>query len=192
MITLSELLYGTDEDFVVNLYMAALGRWPDEAGFTHHLGLIIGQPGERVGLVRAFLSSEESRQRPLGIQMGPVEAIPPEQALAAQLRLRTEVLRGDIQRAASAAPSEAASAAQPSALAGEIMALGAALEALRKELNERIAALEALLAGAVPPAPALSPAVSLDYVNDLVEGAQTPLLRRIRALEARLLEGETK
>lgn len=184
MITLGELLHGADEDFLVNLYLAALGRWPDEAGFVHHLGLIAGQPGARAGLVQAFLSSEEARQRPPVIQMEAPGPVPAEQALAAQLRLRTEILR-----AAIAAPREAAAAAEQSALAGEIMALGAALDGLRAELAERIAALEARLAGAVPPAPALSPAVSLDYVNDLVEGAQAPLLRRIRSLEARLLEG---
>jgi hypothetical protein len=184
MITLGALLHGTDEDFLVNLYLAALGRWPDEAGYTHHLGLIAGQPESRPGLVQAFLNSEEARQRPPSIQMDAPDPVPGEQALAAQLRLRTEILRASI-----AAPREAAAAAEHSALAGEIMALGAALEGLRAEVTERIAALEARLAGTVPPAPALSPAVSLDYMNDLVEGAQAPLLRRIRALEARLLAG---
>lgn len=183
MIALGELVHGTDEDFLVNLYLAALGRWPDEAGFAHHLGLIAGRPQLRAELVQGFLNSEEARQRPPGIRMDAPGPVPPEQALAAQLRLRTEILR-----AAIAAPREAAAAAEQSALAGEIMALGAALEGLRAELTERIAALEARLAGTVQPAPALSPAVSLDYVNDLVEGAQAPLLRRIRALEARLLE----
>jgi hypothetical protein len=184
VITLGELLHGTDEDFVVNLYLAALGRWPDEAGQAHHLGLIAGQPESRAGLVRGFLNSEEARQRPPGIALDAPEPVPAERALAAQLRLRTEVLR-----AAIAAPREAPTAGQPSALAGEIMALGAALEGLRAEVTERLAALEARLAGMVPPAPALSPAVSLDYVNDLVEGAQAPVLRRLRALEARVLEG---
>ncbi len=186
MIRLGELLYGTDEDFVVNLYLAALGRWPDEAGYVHHLSLIADKPEGRAGLVRGFLNSEEARQRPPGIRLDAAEPVPPEQALAAQLRLRTEILR-----AATSAPREAAGTGQPSALAGEIMALGAALEALRTEVTERIAALEAAMAGAVPPAPALSPAVSLDYVNELVEGAQAPLQRRIRALEARLIEGGT-
>lgn len=183
MITLGELLHGTDEDFVVNLYLAALGRWPDEAGYAHHLGLIAGQPEARAGMVQAFLASEEARQRPPGIQLETPGPVPAEQALAAHLRLRTELLR-----AAIAAPREAAEAGHTSALAGEIMALGAALEGLRTELTERIAALEARLAGAVPPAPALSPAISLDYVNALVEGAQAPLHQRLRALEARALE----
>jgi hypothetical protein len=182
MITLGELLHGTDEDFVVNLYLATLGRWPDEMGFTHHLGLIAGNPEARAGLVQALLNSEEARQRRPAILPDP-EPVPPGQALAAQLRLRTEALHAALteRRLPSAE-------AQPSALAGEIMALGAALDGLRTELNERIAALEATLAGRVPPAPALSTAVSLDYVNDLVEAAQAPLLRRIRTLEQRLIE----
>jgi hypothetical protein len=183
MITLGELLHGTDEDFVVNLYLAALGRWPDEPGYVHHLDLIAGKPEGRAGLVQGFLASEEARQRPPGIRLDAAGPVPPEQALAAQLRLRTEVLR-----AAIAAPREAAGTGQPSALAGEIMALGAALEGLRTELTERIAALEARLAGTVPPAPALSAAISLDHVEALVEGAQAPLRQRLRVLEARLLE----
>lgn len=182
MITLGELLHGTDEDFIVNLYLATLGRWPDEAGFAHHLGLVSGKPDARAGLVQGLLASEEARQRRPGV-LPDAAPVPAEQALAAQLRLRTEVLRTAISE-----QRQPSIEAQPSALAGEIMALGAALDGLRAELTERVAALETRLAGAVPPAPALSPAVSLDYVNDLVEGAQAPLLRRIRALEARLLE----
>ncbi len=182
MITLGELLHGTDEDFIVNLYLAALGRWPDDAGFTHHLGLIAGQPEARAGLVQALRNSEEAQQRRPAILSDPTP-VAAEQALAAQLRLRTQVLH-----AALAERRPPSAEAQPSALAGELMALGTALDGLRTELNERIAALEATLAGRVPPAPALSPAISLDYVNDQVEQAQAPLLRRIRALERRLIE----
>jgi hypothetical protein len=182
MITLGELLHGTDEDFVVNLYLATLGRWPDEMGFTHHLGLIAGKPEARAGLVQGLLNSEEARQRRPAIHPDP-EPVPAEQALAAQLRLRTQVLY-----AALTERRPPSTEAQPSALAGEILALGTALDGLRAELSERIAALEAALAGRVPTAPNLSPAISLDYVNDLVEAAQAPLLRRIRALELRLIE----
>lgn len=186
MITLGELLHGTDEDFVVNLYLATLGRWPDEAGFTHHLGLIADDPAARAGLVRAVLNSEEARQRRPTI-LPDHEPVTTEQALTAQLRLRTHVLQAAVNELRNPPP-----ATQPSALTGEIIALGAALDALRTELTERITALEAALAGRVPLAPALSPAISLDYVNDLVEAAQAPLLRRIRTLEQRLMEqGET-
>lgn len=182
MISLGELLHGTDEDFLVNLYLAVLGRWPDEMGLAHHRGIIAGQPERRAGLVRAFLDSEEGRQQGRSVtpDAGPV---PAEQALAAQLRLRTEALR-----AAIAAQARAAAEPPLTSLGGEILALGAALASLRTELTERIAGIEALLAGQVPPAPALSPAVSLDYVNDLVEAAQAQTLRRLRALELGALE----
>jgi hypothetical protein len=53
-----------------------------------------------------------------------------------------------------------------------------------------MAAMEAVLAGHVPLAPNLSPAVSLDYVNDLVEAAQAQLNQRLRQIERRLLDRE--
>lgn len=188
MISLGELLHGTDEDFLVNLYLAALGRWPDEMGLAHHLDIIAGDPGRRAELVQVFLHSEEGRQqgRTITPELHAPDGgrIPVEQALAAQLRLRTAALRTAI-----AALREAPGAAAPnSSLAGEIMALGAALASLRTELTERIAGLEALLAGRVPMAPHLSPAISLDYVNDLVEASQGPLLHRLRALELALIQ----
>lgn len=187
MISLGELLHGTDEDFLVNLYLAALGRFPDEMGLAHHRDIIAGHPDRRAELVRAFLDSEEGRQQGRAITPdlhapdgGP---IPAEQALAAQLRLRTEALRvalGTLRQAPGAEGPQ-------SSLSGEIMGLGAALASLRTEMTERIAALEALVAGRVPPAPTLSPAISLDYVNDLVEASQGPLLQRLRALELKLI-----
>lgn len=188
MISLGELIHGTDEDFLVNLYLAALGRWPDEMGLAHHRDIIAGHPERRADLVRGFLNSEEGRQQGRSIAPdilapdgGP---IPADQALAAQLRLRTEALRAAVGALRQAPGAEAPG----SSLSGEIMALGAALTSLRTELTERIAALEAVVAGRVPMAPQLSPAVSLDYVNDLVEASQGALLQRIRALEKQLIE----
>lgn len=187
MISIGELLHGTDEDFLVNLYLATLGRWPDEAGFAHHRAIIAGQPWRRAELIQIFRESEEGRNCGLmiGTDPGPV---PAEQALAAQLRLRTLALRNAIEEL-RAAP--ALNGLGPAA-AGEIAALGASLAGLGVELRERLAAMEALLAGRVPPAPNLSPAVSLDLVNDLVEAAQAQINLRLRQLERRLLErGET-
>ena len=183
MMTLGELLHGTDEDFLVNLYLAVLGRWPDERGLAHHRGIIAGQPDRRAELVRSFLESEEGRQqrRVIVPDPGPVSA---EQALAAHMRLRTDVL----QSAMAELRQAPATVAPVSSLAGEILALGTALSSLRTELTERLAGMEALLAARVPPAPSLSPAVSLDYVNDLVEAAQAQTLQRLRALELRAIE----
>lgn len=183
MISVGELLHGPDEDFLVNLYLATLGRWPDDAGFAHHRAMIAGQPERRADLIRIFRESEEGRQRCLVIEPDP-GPVPVEQALTAQLRLRTLALRQAIQELREA---PALNGLGP-AVAGEIAMLGAGLASLGTELRERMAAMESLVAGRVPTAPNLSPAVSLDVVNDLVEAAQAQVNLRLRQLERRLLE----
>jgi hypothetical protein len=183
MISVGELLHGTDEDFLVNLYLATLGRWPDDAGLAHHRPIIAGRPERRLELIGVFLQSEEGRQRGLPIASDP-GPVPVEQALAAQLRLRTLVLRQAIEELRGA---PALNGLGP-AVAGEIAGLGASLASLAVELRERMAAMEALLAGRVPPAPNLSPAVSLDVVQDMVDAAQAQVTLRLRQLERRLLD----
>lgn len=182
MITAGELLHGSDADFIVNVYLAALGRWPDEAGFEHHLASIAGQPARRLETLHRIHGSEEGRLKalPLSLDAAPV---PPEQALSAQLRLRTDALRAEM----AELRATAATASVAPALASEVSALGADLAALRSEMRERLAALEALIAGRIPPAPNLSPAISVDYVNDLIEAAQAQLGHRLRAIEKKLL-----
>lgn len=182
MISLAELLPGTDEDFVTNAYLAALGRWPDEGGFAHHLAAIAGQPERRLAMLRVMQESEEGRMKRRAIAPD-AAPVPMEQALAAQLRLRTEALRAEIAEL-RAVPASALSPA----LEGEVVALRAALDTLGFELRERLAALEAALAGRVPMAPNLSPAVSLDCVNDMIEAAQAQVNQRLRAIEKRLIE----
>lgn len=183
MITAGELLHGSDADFVVNAYLAALGRWPDEAGFEHHLALIAGQPGRRLEALRRIHGSEEGRLKALPLSLDPTP-VPHERALSAQLRLRTDALRAEM----AALREAAATGSVAPALASEVSALGADLAALRSEMRERLAALEGLIAGRIPPAPTLSPAISVDYVNDLVEAAQAQLGHRLRAIEKKLLE----
>ena len=182
MITAGELLHGSDADFVVNVYLAALGRWPDEAGFEHHLGHIAGQPGRRLEALQRILDSEEGRAKALPVSLDAMP-VPPEQALAAQLRLRSEALRAEM----AALRETAATGSTNPALASEVSALGAELTALRSEMRERLAALEALIAGRIPPAPSLSTAISVDYVNDVVEAAQAQIGQRLRTIEAKLL-----
>ncbi|WP_424810643.1 DUF4214 domain-containing protein [Roseococcus sp. YIM B11640] len=184
MITAGDLLHGSDEDFVVNAYLAALGRWPDEAGFGHYLNFVAGQPARRVEALRSIAESEEGRLKalPLSLDAAPV---PVAQALAAQLALRTRALKAELQEIRG----KSGQAEAPAALAGEVAALATELAALREEMRERMAALEAMLSGRLPAAPSLSPAVSVDYVNDLIEGAQAQLGHRLRAIEAKLLGG---
>lgn len=183
MITLGELLHGSDADFVVNAYLAVLGRWPDEGGFEHHLAFVAGQPDRRPEALQRFLGSEESKLKALPISHD-ATPVPPEQALAMQLRLRTDTLRTEI----ATLREEATAGPVSPALAGEVAALGADLAALRTEMRERLAALEALIAGQIPAAPSLSASLSVDYVNDLVEAAQAQLGHRLRAIEKKLLE----
>jgi hypothetical protein len=176
-----ELLHGSDEDVVVNLYLGVLGRWPDEPGFAHHLDFISGRPERRAEALARIVGSEEAqlRGRKLDMSLAPV---PAEQALAAQMRLRAEWFRQELaRRDAPAAPDQAA--------LEEVIALRADLAALRREMEARFAAIEALLAGELPAAPTLSPAMSVGYVNDLLETLRAELLQRLRALEIRQLGG---
>ena len=181
MISIGELLHGSDEDFVTNLYLAIMGRWPDEAGFAHHLAEIAGRPARRPEILEIFRAAEEAklRRRPILSDPGPVPAA---RALAAQLALRTEVLRAEIGQLRETPGGDGSGAA----LLSEVAALGAAMNSLGTELRERIAALEAAFAGQIPSTPNLSPAVSVDYVSDLVEAAQAQLNLRLRAIEKRL------
>jgi len=182
MITLGELLHGSDEDFLTNLYLAVLGRWPDEGGFALHLQALMADPGRRAATFQEFMESEEGQRRPGAVDAdpGPVSV---EQAWAAQLGLRTQALRREVAQLREAQATAAAGAA----MLGEVAALRFALTGLGTELRERMAALEAALAGRVPTSPNLSPAISLDYVQDQIEAAQMPLNQRLRALEKRLL-----
>jgi len=183
----AELLQGSDEDVVVNLYLGILGRWPDEPGFQHHLEFIAGRPERRAEALARMAGSEEARLR--GRPLDPsLAAVPPEQALAAQMRLRTEWFREELARRDAAAPV-AASGPDPATLE-EVVALRQDLALLRREMEARFAALEAALAGEIPAAPALSPALSVGYVNDLLETLRGELLDRLRRLEIREAEKE--
>jgi hypothetical protein len=181
MIRAGELLHGTDEDVVVNLYLGVLGRWPDEPGFAHHLGFIAGRPERRAEALAHMMASEEAqlRGRPLDPDPRPV---PPEEALATQMRLRAEWFRMELTR------RDAPVATPDQATLEEVVALRQDLAALRREMEARFAAVEALLAGDLPAAPTLSPALSVGYVNDLLETLRAELLQRLRALEIRQLE----
>lgn len=180
----ADLLHGSDEDVVVNLYLGILGRWPDEQGFAHYLEFITNRPEHRAEALATMMASEEGRRR--GTRLDPsLVAVPPHEALATQMRLRTEWFRQELARRDAAAP---ATAHDPATLE-EVMALRQEVAALRREMEARLAAIEARLSGELPAAPALSPALSVGYVNDLLETLRAEMLERVRRLEMRQMGG---
>jgi hypothetical protein len=184
VITTAELLAGADEDFVVNAYIAVLGRWPDDGGFAHHVARIAGRPQERLAVLRDMAASEEARARGVALDLGPAAAADPAAALAAQLRLRTQFLLREIATLREAARPGAV----PPGLAEEQARMAAELAALRREFRERIAALEDARAGAVGPVPAV-PEGMADYLLDVVAEAEARMAERLRILERRAFGG---
>lgn len=57
----SELLDGSDHEFVVNLYTVLLNRWPDEEGYRHHLQKIENRPDLRRETLIGVAGSQEAR-----------------------------------------------------------------------------------------------------------------------------------
>lgn len=176
-LTAAHLLPGTDEDFVINAYLAILGRWPDEGGLAHHMDFIADRPERRTEMLRHMLSSEEAAAhgQPLPLEGGATAV----EAELAQLRLRVAFLLK--------APPVPPPASDP-VLAEELGRLAADLALLRREMQDRLAAVETCLAHALPSAPQLSPSMSVDFVQDQIEATQARLEARLRRLETRLLE----
>jgi hypothetical protein len=185
-----DLLLGEDHDFVVNAYIALLGRWPDEEGYRHYLGMIRNRPERRAEVLRALAASEEARHAAAAVALpeGPILPSDPRRAMAAALALRTEFLQAEIARLREAL----------ALLAGpggpELAGLGAELiEARDAELRAEIAALRRELrarpeapAGAEPPGEHAVAALT-GYVGEMLALAEARLEPRLRAIEARLL-----
>lgn len=178
MITEEELLPGEDGEFVINLYLAVLGRWPDEGGLAHHMAFLAGRPDQRKAALRNMQTSEEARLRGHVVPPGGEAA----NAGAAQARLRLGWLLEEV-----ATLRSRPEAAPDNDLREEMARLAAELARLRAETRERLAALEAGLANALPLEPRLSAALSVDFVQDQIAAAQLRLEARLRALEARML-----
>lgn len=172
----ADLLVGSDHDFVINLYLAALGRWPDEEGYTHFRGMVADGMSGRMRALHIVAGSPEAGKRgprlPIDDPLIPSE---PATALAAQLSLRTEYLF----RQMGAAPATAPAVPAQDALVRE---LRAELAALRAELRERLAMIAAPAAPTAPEPPT-SEAAGL---HDALLLAEARMELRIRALEKRL------
>ncbi|CAH0149481.1 DUF4214 domain-containing protein [Roseomonas sp. CECT 9278] len=74
----SELLAGSDHEFVVNLYTVILNRWPDEDGYRHHLQRVENRPDIRRQVIQDVAASAEGRA--LGVVLTFVDDPPPEAA----------------------------------------------------------------------------------------------------------------
>ncbi len=174
----ADLLVGSDHDFVVNLYIAVLDRWPDPEGYAN-MRLAIAQGGAaRKGALHSVVASPEAAQRGRRLVLDePLLPSTAEQALAAQLALRTEFLLARIAEVRPAAASR--QTPMPEVLVRE---LRAELAALRAEMRERLAALAVREA----PLPLLPAPTAQDHVHDLLALAEARMELRIRALEKRL------
>jgi hypothetical protein len=70
----SELLEGSDHEFVVNLYTVILNRWPDEDGYRHHLQRVENRPDIRRQVIQDVAGSAEGRA--LGVELRVAEDEP--------------------------------------------------------------------------------------------------------------------
>lgn len=189
----ADLLGGEDHEFVVNLYLALLGRWPDAAGYRRYLGAVAGQPERRLEAVREVAASEEAARHGVRVDFGDGPAVPPgpTRALGISLALRTDWLRAELARL-----QEAMALMESAGLTAELIeardaGLHFALNALRREVTERLdgllgppgAAAEAARDAAVQSVARLV----VDYAGDLVAAAEARMEQRLRAMEARLL-----
>ena len=195
-----DLLAGDDHDFVVNMYLALLRRWPDEAGYRHFMGMVAGRPERRLDALRQMAESEEVRRAGLAVEIGPGPVVPadPRRALAVALDLRTSRLRDQVAELREAVELlGGAGGPELSALAAELIeardaALRSEIAVLRREVAEAVAELRGLLgrgetADGPPPAGDPLPGRFADYVGDLLALTEARLEARLRALEARTL-----
>lgn len=186
-ISAADLIVGTDHDFVVNLYLALLGRWPDSAGYEHFMERIRDRPAERPGAILYMAQSPEAVQRGRHIPVpDPLVASEPMKALAAQMDLRSAFLFREMTELANRPPP---AAAEPS-IAPLVRELRAEMAVLRREMREELAALAGKLAAQPVGASAAlgSPlgAEGREEWADLLALAEARMELRLRALERRL------
>lgn len=159
----SELLGGSDHEFVVNLYTVILNRWPDEEGYRHHLEKVENRPDIRRQVIRDVANSAEGKA--LGVVLrfdddepaapvakpAPTAKPAPVSAATPAPAAKPAPAAADDLAAALAALKEGLGAMGPAQLAAaqrqltEALALVAAARAER--LEERLARLEKRLAG---------------------------------------------
>jgi len=125
----TELLGGSDHEFVVNLYTVILNRWPDEEGYRHHLEKVENRPDQRRRIVTDVANSVEARN--LGVVLRFEGDLPPAPPAAAKQ---------------APAPAAAPAPADGGDLAGALARLRAGLGTMRPA---EVAAAQRLLAEAL-------------------------------------------
>jgi hypothetical protein len=128
----SELLDGSDHEFVVNLYTVILNRWPDEDGYRHHLQRVENRPDIRRQVIQDVAGSAEGRA--LGVVVTFADEPQPQPVPAA----------AEAGATAGATPSPEGLGA---ALAGLVAAVGTLpdleLRALHRQLADALGAVAA-------------------------------------------------
>ncbi|TDH64674.1 DUF4214 domain-containing protein [Dankookia rubra] len=197
----ADLIGGEDHDFVVNLYLAVLGRWPDAAGYRRYLDAVAGRPERRLEALREVSGSEEAARHGARIGFGNGPAVPPgpTRVLAVTLALRTDWLQAEVARLQEAVGLLGGAGFTADLIESRDAGLHFEMNALRREVAER---LDGLLgppngdaAAAAAARDAAVQAVSrlvVDYAGDLVAAAEARMEARLRAMEARLLALEAR
>jgi hypothetical protein len=189
----ADLIGGEDHDFVVNLYLAMLGRLPDPGGYRRYRDLIADRPERRLEALREVAASEEAARAGARITFGAGPAVPPGPArvTAVTLAIRTDWLQREVTRL-----QEAVGLMGGAGFAGDLIeardaALHFEINALRREVAERLDGLLGPVTGdaAVARDAAVQAVARLvaDYAGDLVAAAEARMEQRLRAIEARLL-----
>ncbi|MBR0683670.1 DUF4214 domain-containing protein [Roseomonas eburnea] len=121
----SELLNGSDHEFVVNLYTVILNRWPDEEGYRHHLEKVENRPDIRRQMIRAVANSPEGKSLGVVLRFDDEEAPAGATGSAADpVAATAPVAATDPGEAALPAAAEAqASAPVPKPVVGELAAV---------------------------------------------------------------------
>jgi hypothetical protein len=128
----SELLDGSDHEFVVNLYTVILNRWPDEDGYRHHLQRVENRPDIRRQVVQDVAGSAEGRAQGVVLRFldDPPEAAPAAPAVPAS--------------APATAPAPGAAGRALAALLADLGAVpDAELRALHRQLANALGAVTA-------------------------------------------------
>ncbi|MGZ8363461.1 MAG: DUF4214 domain-containing protein [Caulobacteraceae bacterium] len=98
----SELVAGSDSEFVTNAYCALLGRLPEPAGFNHYTTWLQREPDARPAALKHIASSQEFKNYNqvtyIEDDSSGVEADDPKVLLSAMQRFQWPILRSMVSR----------------------------------------------------------------------------------------------